>query len=558
MIKTLRGKFLLAYISLISVTIIFLSLVLGNLSIESSKDSIISYSFEIADLHADLISQKLDNHISALSLLANSDESRDFDLDYLRSHMMDLQNSYSYSFKKLAYTNNDTEIITTESIYQASFDVMGYFPENSSKYSRRYLITGPIMLRNSSESVIVISVPIYSRDNILSGVISGTITLSDLSKEVAKISRDDKYYGMITNQNGYLIAHPEYDYYDQINIKNLEQYGIFDFDDLANEVMTTPRGAGEFYDENEDEDGIYIYVSIPKTPNWKLGIIAEQGDLLETTYEHLLDLFLTGTAILIITILITINLTRRVTQPVITVTEAVSQSRLINITDVSFLKSSEELTIFVSTYNKMLVSLRKHTDNLEELVKERTTELKEANQKLHSLATTDSLTKIINRNQIYEELFSLKKSSDDNPPKPFCILFIDLNNFKYYNDTFGHDTGDIVLIEITKEIKKHIRPTDILGRYGGDEFIVILPNTPLSEAINISNKMIIESNKLKGYEKEIKEWTKRDIESIPDNKKLGLSIGYACYDNNYNNIDQLIKDADERMYQMKKESKKSS
>lgn len=100
--------------------------------------------------------------------------------------------------------------------------------------------------------------------------------------------------------------------------------------------------------------------------------------------------------------------------------------------------------------------------------------LNEANRKLNILATTDSLTGVLNRRQLMARLGDevLRASRGK---KHFCMIMIDIDHFKMVNDTLGHTTGDSILIEITDRIKAELRPYDIIGRYGGEEFLVGIP-----------------------------------------------------------------------------------
>lgn len=100
--------------------------------------------------------------------------------------------------------------------------------------------------------------------------------------------------------------------------------------------------------------------------------------------------------------------------------------------------------------------------------------LNEANRKLNILATTDSLTGVLNRRQLMSRLGDevLRASREK---KHFCMIMIDIDHFKMVNDTLGHTTGDSVLIEITDRIKAELRPYDIIGRYGGEEFLIGIP-----------------------------------------------------------------------------------
>ncbi len=104
------------------------------------------------------------------------------------------------------------------------------------------------------------------------------------------------------------------------------------------------------------------------------------------------------------------------------------------------------------------------------------------------LATTDALTKIHNRYSIMQIL--IKEIDRANRyDLPLCVLMYDIDHFKTVNDNYGHDEGDKVLVNITKIVKKTLRDIDVFGRYGGEEFIVILPNTSLKDAQNLSQRI---------------------------------------------------------------------
>ena len=153
----------------------------------------------------------------------------------------------------------------------------------------------------------------------------------------------------------------------------------------------------------------------------------------------------------------------------------------------------------------------------------------EVEKKLHSLATKDSLTGVYNR-------YSLNKEIDTNIKKYeryadiFSLLMIDIDYFKNVNDTYGHDVGDLVLKEICSVIENLIRETDIFGRWGGEEFLLILPKTNKDEAISMATRIknIIEEHK---------------FDYIP---QITVSIGVSVY-----NESIILKDVDDALYKAK-------
>ena len=156
--------------------------------------------------------------------------------------------------------------------------------------------------------------------------------------------------------------------------------------------------------------------------------------------------------------------------------------------------------------------------------------------KINSL--TDSLTGIANT-RYFMEFFEreIKKAKRTN--LPFTLLYIDLDNFKYINDTYGHQVGDSLLKMIAKTVNGSIRPSDIFARLGGDEFAILLPESDYSESNNLIKRI------KKTIETELKK----------NNWPITVSIGAITYKNFENTISEMIKQADDFMYKVKKDGK---
>ncbi len=126
---------------------------------------------------------------------------------------------------------------------------------------------------------------------------------------------------------------------------------------------------------------------------------------------------------------------------------------------------------------------------------------KELERELEALATKDKLTQIYNRHKIdlslTEQLEIAKRYH-----KVFGVIFFDIDYFKDINDTYGHKMGDYVLKELARIVSENIRKSDLLGRWGGEEFLIILPETTKEEAVNLAEKLrnIISKHKFKGVE----------------------------------------------------------
>jgi len=123
------------------------------------------------------------------------------------------------------------------------------------------------------------------------------------------------------------------------------------------------------------------------------------------------------------------------------------------------------------------VTLKKYSEQLEEEVSKRTDELTQANEHLRKLSEIDPLTQIFNR-RIYENRLAQEVMSAKRSEQPLSLIIIDIDYFKSYNDHYGHDSGDYTLKRVALTIKEAVpRETDITARFGGEEFVVLMPST---------------------------------------------------------------------------------
>ena len=165
------------------------------------------------------------------------------------------------------------------------------------------------------------------------------------------------------------------------------------------------------------------------------------------------------------------------------------------------------------------------------------TGLYEIQEKLKKQTYYDELTKIFNRkayNERIQEKFDLFDRYDTN----FTIAMYDIDDFKKINDTYGHDIGDKVLVEITNEVKSIIRKTDFLFRVGGEEFVIIFDKTSLDEAYDIAEKIRINISKMQ----------------IIENEKITISMGITQAIAN-DNPQSIYERVDKLMYQSKRNNK---
>lgn len=165
--------------------------------------------------------------------------------------------------------------------------------------------------------------------------------------------------------------------------------------------------------------------------------------------------------------------------------------------------------------------------------------------KNYRAATVDSGTEIFNKQYLTDSLKAEVKFARMTK-RPLSIIYYDLDFFKKVNDTYGHNAGDLVLKESASLVKSIIRKEDIQGRFGGEEFIILLPNTELRKAVELAER-IRQSLENHPFKLEIEDnHGKRTI-----SHKQTISLGVALFSEEMTEPTQLLEAADKKLYHSK-------
>lgn len=166
------------------------------------------------------------------------------------------------------------------------------------------------------------------------------------------------------------------------------------------------------------------------------------------------------------------------------------------------------------------------------------------------LADTDPLTGILTRRKFYE-LAEREFNHAKRYTRPLSVMMLDVDEFKKFNDRFGHHVGDLVLKLVVLQCKLSLREVDIFGRLGGEEFSVALPNTDLERAVQVAERLsrLVKEAVLNEAENLFEMATGEKPEK--DSVKITVSIGVAACDDSCKNIDVLMDHADRAMYSVK-------
>jgi diguanylate cyclase (GGDEF)-like protein len=191
-------------------------------------------------------------------------------------------------------------------------------------------------------------------------------------------------------------------------------------------------------------------------------------------------------------------------------------------------KPFEEAEVIARVSNH--VRLKKSQD----IIRQYYDDLEKEKQRLEVMAVTDELTRIYNRGYILERLSEeIERARRDK--HNFSVIMADIDHFKQVNDTYGHQVGDRVLIGIVNAMKSTLRKTDLIGRYGGEEFLMILPETDLERAFHAAERIRKAVHQLRWHLQEM---------------RVTVSAGVAAFKSEEKDF-EFLKRADALLYQAK-------
>lgn len=209
---------------------------------------------------------------------------------------------------------------------------------------------------------------------------------------------------------------------------------------------------------------------------------------------------------------------------------------------ISFVEIASFSLILANKFNKTKNEIEKE---LEKKVHQRTLELEDAKTKLKEESIKDPLTNLYNRrhlSEIAQKYINLAKRYNHN----LSTLMLDIDKFKKVNDTYGHKAGDMVILEIANQMQIHSRDSDSIFRYGGEEFLILMPKTSLQEAIELAERIRIA----------IEEVPIHVDKNLDATIRATVSIGVSSLDKESDSsIEEIIKRADVNLYKAKEQGR---
>ncbi len=565
---TLMNKIVLAFVGYVSLILVVFSLIIMMIDRGQVRGVMGQYADDVYQDRAALTRLWLEERIKDVQVLAGTTDVVEMNpntaMVLLKKAVANHEDVYGrYYLIDTSGQMWDTLGITTTIANRYDFTASGL---------GEVIVTEPSQDRTFKQSTIEIVVPVIRDDGVVVGILGATVLLNDLSELVSDNSFYTEGSTWIVTKSGVVLSH---------NDPSLLATSIFDIEEgnyteLLNTLIEGEKSTAEFTNESKETE----YVSfgpVMDGVDWILVASMYKSQVYSAVWQMLLNLSLVVLVIIMITFLVSWFLAKDITAPIQSLIEVTTKFT----TGVKGIRatidSKDEIGTLARSFNNMADTIVAHTDNLEELIKERTSiladlnyqiisrnkelgtmneELEKTNNKLHELASKDMLTGLCNRHEFQRELQKTIELVNDEREQNFAVLFIDLDNFKYYNDTFSHEIGDYLLQMVSDILVKSVRGNDVVGRYGGDEFVILLREGDYEMSKTIATRIHKAILDKKGFKEELQVKLGADVKIMGKNM-LSSSIGIVKYMKSMDiqNAEALLAKADETMYKAKKQGK---
>jgi len=462
-----------------------------------------------------------------------------------------------------------------------SMDTLGLSETISKDQGYKKIINNqaPMVITTPSEDEIFkqptfkILVPI-KKDNQVIGVMGATVLLEALSQVISLEELETDGFTWMVDDQEQIISHRKGGLKMILTTPEDE-----DYQPMASfiESMATKQADFAYYKDASGQKTYVLATEIEAVPEWKILVSLYAPAIYQKSNQLIKGMVMIVIILLILSVGMAYFLAKQVTNPIVQLIEVMKKftSGIKGIR--AKIESKDEIGALSNAFNAMADTIVAHTENLEELIQERTqvladlnhqiisrnkelgtmnTALEKTNNQLHELASTDMLTGLYNRHQFQRDLQKTIDLVNVGDEQNFSILFIDLDNFKYYNDTFSHEVGDFLLQEVAGILKSNVRENDMVGRYGGDEFVILLRQGTYEIAKEIAERMhktILEQD---GFKKVLAKKLNASVKIMGKNK-LSCSIGIVNYMKSLKitKAEDLLAKADATMYKAKKAGK---
>jgi len=493
MFHSIKAKIIIIY-SL--VMIVFTSLLLFTIFINERERMIdleLAKSTEISQMHAGMLSQDFAKDVAMLTMLSG-----DFDpikndkatIVKLLKRLMEVEGNgfinAVYIDKKLTLTDINGNVIKVDN---------STFLRGKQWDGKEYNISNPILNDFEENPVIMITVPIRDKDNKWAGSLAAAIPMTLLPQKLSSIKLGKESYAWLVDAEGLVVSHPITEFIMVNKISTEENVNFPGFNEIVKQTKVQNSGYGRYMDKALDESKVVTFSKLDYLPGWILFVTTEESEIFADLYDILFNVLLISLLLMVVFLIFISQLSDQVTKPIIQLTKEIKA--VVNSKRDYFegVDSKDEIGQLSKAFQSSFKKIRLHTVHLEKMVNQRTEEissknalLNEQNIKLEELVSKDPLTHLYNR-RAFMSLLDKELSRAKRHSSTITLAILDIDHFKKVNDTFGHNIGDEVLCRFANELINNMRMEDLICRWGGEEFVVLLWGTTADDAFSRMNQI---------------------------------------------------------------------
>ncbi|WP_055108249.1 sensor domain-containing diguanylate cyclase [Paenibacillus ihumii] len=506
-----RMKLSLRYLIVSVALLSFILTLLGSLlsGYNTYKQTLITSTLETNRMYAEKLAQTTETFLqTTLQTLSVSAEDIALIMDNEKALLREADRlmQQTRTFNSVVITNADGKVLATS---PQSLDLKGQMLTSPSSKDaledRRPLISKPYEAI-TGRLIIFISYPIFDQHHNYLGLVGGTIYLKEvniLNEILGEHFYKDGSYVYVVDRDGRIIYHQ-----DQGRVND-----VVDSNPVVQKLMEGQRGA-ERVMNTKNKDVLTGYSYIP-TAEWGVVSQRETSITLAPAKQMLRKMIVTSFPFLFVSLIFIVWLSNKIAHPL---------HKLAYYTENSTEKNQEKHIAKISAWYYEVIQLKKALAHSLAILHNR------INYSNHQ-SRTDPLTKLTNRRGMDEHM---KKWLEEK--KPFSLILLDIDHFKRVNDTYGHAAGDHVLQFLAMLMTESVEPHHICCRYGGEEFVILLPGTVQKDAVRVAERLR----------------SKMESTVSPCGDIVTISAGVAAYPDQAADFDALIADADDCLYEAKK------
>ncbi|MFZ6769544.1 diguanylate cyclase domain-containing protein [Undibacterium sp. Di26W] len=370
---------------------------------------------------------------------------------------------------------------------------------------------------------ITLAKAVYQKNHEFAGVVATDLTLKELSNFLRKLEISKNSVAYIVDADGFIVATSGQEIPERTVNGVPERMRAIDMKTpLINQTFQKLGNASALTSGTQPIETSIGTVDVAISPlgirqglNWQTVVAVPRSDFMSSINQGFLQSMVIAFACIIFALTIGLTIVERVVRDIRKLTSAAEKFGNGEPMPALRINRTDEIGKLAQTFTEMENKLR-----------------------------FDKLTQVANRESLFAQINYLQKQALEHPGKigGFTLLFVDLDRFKSINDNHGHDAGDKALVIIAARLRSAIRDTDEVARYGGDEFVLLLKDT--SNSIDINNMV-----------EKICSVVEQPIALDDVIVGVGVSIGWASFPEDGEDYVRLIKIADSRMYNRKRDRK---